>query len=757
MRLPVYLICFGLMGLAACGAWAADISDQYEWDRVWIGGGGYQTGVVSHPTISGLLYLKGDVMGLHRRKPDERRWTQTAWDFNPDQGGISGCGGVAIDPRDGAVAYTTFGSREGKVMGLYKTTDYGTHWKQILHVWEATNLGDERKWANNVALDPNNPDILYFGSRNDGLFRSLDGGQTFDQKPHPDVPASPDKRKKGKHKKGDTKLDLITGAVGTRAIVIDPRETLDHPKRSRVIYLSIYTQGVWRSLDGGTTFAPMDGSPAHVRFLKRAANGTLYALGTFGEGLWKYDGQWSQLLQGNHRALAVDPHDPHGLKLFMAVGGSPDAYMRSVDGGETWQSLKKGDGWREQLPGDWNLRTAGAAVSSLDFDLSTPNRLFSCDAFGVWETNDPWATPIVWKPMHEGCEGTVSFALSCPPDNGNVAPLYSGGSDANNYVHLNPTGAYPTEKLAPVRPPKEGTQYLAYCSDYDFCMTRPNVIYRVVQAHNRRQYVVKTTNGGLKPKDWQVVASSHKDSPLARPLAWNGRMRKLAVSATDPDAVFMAGRGGYGNHYTTDGGKTWTRLTGVVPKDEGFIVQGGWSMYGTDKPICADRVDGNYIYAYRKKQFYRSNNKGVNGSWTRPFKFPAHRAPNTWKTCAINLSAAPGHAGHLALGLGKSGLWLTTDHGDTWRKVETIADCRNAGWGKKAPNSKYATLYIHARIGEQWGIYRSTDMARTWDRITPDHIAFSTVSNLVGDLQTFGTVYFSNSGNGVVYGKLRSN
>jgi photosystem II stability/assembly factor-like uncharacterized protein len=713
--------------------------DVYEWGRVKIGGGGYQTGVVSHAPTPGLLYMKGDVMGLHRRKPGEDTWYQTTWSLTPEEGLILGTGGIGVHPDDGAIIYTCFGADGGESqMGLYKSTDYGDTWTHLLEFYENTNRGSARKWSDNIEVDPNNGDIVYVGTRKDGVFRTVDGGASFDFKPHPAIPAAPD-----------------TGsAVGSRSIAIDPSETVDSPLRSRNIYISAYSIGIYHSSDGGNSFALMEGSPTHPRWIKRGANGTLYVIENNDVGLWKYDGSWTLIRKGRLKALAVDPHDAEGRRIFVSRGGNPSVHYRSSDGGASWDSLELDNGWVSVFPDTWDLRACGQATSSLDFDQSMPGRLYQCDAFGVWYTDDPWAATVKFYPMHEGCEGTVSFGISSPPEHPDVYPLYSGGSDANNYAHANPTDVYPREKLAPIEPPQQGTQWLAYGSDYDFCMNQPQIMYRVVQSHKQHQYVCKTTNGGRSAQDWTVVASSWKNTQLPNPVSWNGRSRKLAVSATDPDACFMAGFGGYGNYYTLDGGASWTKLTGVLPGNKGFIADQGWRMYGRDKPICADRVNGNYIYGYYKKDFYRSDGKGANGTWEKTFTFPAERNPDYWKTNAMSLAAAPDHAGCLVLNFGTNGLWMTTDHGDRWTRVEEVEDCRSCGWGKKAPGSDYSTIYIHAKIGGKWGIHRSTDLAQSWTRITPDHIMLNQAANITGDLRTYGTVYMSEGGRGIVYGKI---
>ena len=58
--------------ICACGtrilwcltlAESADLRERYEWRQVKIGGGGFVTGIVSHPGVPGLYYCRTDVGG----------------------------------------------------------------------------------------------------------------------------------------------------------------------------------------------------------------------------------------------------------------------------------------------------------------------------------------------------------------------------------------------------------------------------------------------------------------------------------------------------------------------------------------------------------------------------------------------------------------------------------------------------------------------------------------------------------------------
>src|SRR5262249_54023889 len=98
-------------------------------------------------------------------------------------------GRIVIDPRDSKVVFVAaYGSlwKEGGERGLYKTADGGATWSKILEISENTGISD-------VALDPNNPDVmlavahqrrrhtwtLIHGGPESGLHKSTDGGKTW--------------------------------------------------------------------------------------------------------------------------------------------------------------------------------------------------------------------------------------------------------------------------------------------------------------------------------------------------------------------------------------------------------------------------------------------------------------------------------------------------------------------------------------------------------------------------------------------------
>ena len=69
------------------------------------------------------------------------------------------------------------------------------------------------------------------------------------------------------------------------------------------------------------------------------------------------------------------------------------------------------------------------------------------------------------------------------------------------------------------------------------------------------------------------------------------------------------------------------------------------------------------------------------------------------------------------------------------------------------------TLYMYGKPSEKdkEGIYRSQDSGKTWVLINDSKLYGGTGNGnfLVGDMNTFGTVYMSSVGCGIIYGRLK--
>ncbi len=236
---------------------------------------------------------------------------------------------ILVDPRDSDVVYVAAQGplwSPGGQRGLYKTTDGGAHWKQILAKGPYTGVTD-------IALDPRDPDVLFAathqrhrtvaalinGGPESGIFKSTDGGKNW--------------RELTKGLPGEDK-----GKIG---IAISPQ-------KPEVVYAGIElagrTGGFWRSQDSGESWSKMSdyvsgGTGPHYyqeiwadphRFdVVYHAN---VRLGRTEDGGKTWDSVGDSSKHVDNHAVAFHPHDPD----FIVVGCDGGVY-RSYDYAQTYQ------------------------------------------------------------------------------------------------------------------------------------------------------------------------------------------------------------------------------------------------------------------------------------------------------------------------------------------------------------------------------------------------------------------------------------
>ena len=271
---------------------------------------------------SGEANIRGNVAfgsGIFKSVDAGRTWQQV-W---KSRGQI---GTMAIDPKNADIAFAAvlgspFGP--GKERGVYRTTDGGKSWQQVLFV-------DERTGASDVAFDPSNPHILFAGmwqaqrqpwtltsgGPGSGLYRSADGGETWQRLKEKGLP------------------DGDWGKVGVRVA----------PSDSRIVYALIEAKdgGLFRSDDGGEKWEHV--SAARV-IRQRAWYYTCFAIDpTDANIVWvpqvnlvrTIDGgkSWQSVkgpMHGDHHDVWIDPSNPRRL-----MTGNDGGIALTVDGGATW-------------------------------------------------------------------------------------------------------------------------------------------------------------------------------------------------------------------------------------------------------------------------------------------------------------------------------------------------------------------------------------------------------------------------------------
>ena len=149
-----------------------------EWGSLSIGGTGYVTGIVTGQEV---MYARTDVGGAYRY--DNGRWTQIMSFVSADEVGMMSVESIAVDPTDDNTVYMLCGCQyfnSGRAWML-KSTDGGNSFTktEITDLIRVHGNGNGRQTGERIAVDPNNPLVVYAAGRTGGIIKSTDGGATW--------------------------------------------------------------------------------------------------------------------------------------------------------------------------------------------------------------------------------------------------------------------------------------------------------------------------------------------------------------------------------------------------------------------------------------------------------------------------------------------------------------------------------------------------------------------------------------------------
>lgn len=305
------------------------------------------------PSAPGILLAHLGTRGLWRRE-GEGDWARISRATLPDvwpEGGVVTISAIAISPGDPNRFAVGTGGSTGR--GLFITADGGQTYTQFASNLDPAVLPNYQITALTWAPDGR----IFAAVRNLGVFVSLDNGGSFIKLANLVVPGE----------FGVPGSPLLPALVN--AIVCDPEV-------SSTIYFALKDYRLYRSTDGGASWAAMNGdwglpSDQAITALTVARDPQdpqVLLLGTQGRGLWRTangGANWAEvaadLLPGPTKALvkglAFDPSLP-GRAFALADGRG---VLVSDDHGAGWSSLASQPGNR-QLAGIGIDAAGGGAI-----------------------------------------------------------------------------------------------------------------------------------------------------------------------------------------------------------------------------------------------------------------------------------------------------------------------------------------------------------------------------------------------------------
>lgn len=615
------------------------------------------TDLAVHPSQPNIIYAASAAGGVFKSTDFGNTWTAVF-----DSAGVQSIGAIAIHPDDPGVLYVGTGeanasgdSYEGT--GVFKSTDGGATWS-FVGLPNSYHIG-------RIAIDPLRPETVYvaaagklFGKNPDrGLYRSVDGGGTWDQILYvSDSTACI-----------DVALHPSTGTVFAAMW-----ERYRNP-RSRMV--GGPTSGLYRSSDHGDTWELLTlGLPPQSNTLGRIGvsvdpnSQTVYAVicdhpGSI-VGVYRSDNLGGFFSQTDDAVLdgMLGGFGWYFGQVRVAPGNPDIVYVLGVD---LYRSTDGGSSW------DWATGAAHVDFHAMYILPSDPDQVYSgCDG-GVNYSSDGAASWTVYDDM----PNTQFYAIT--HDRNNPERLYGGTQDngtlrtltgsVDNWDHIH--GG-------------DGFYVIVDWSD-------PNVIY----AEYQNGYLRKSTNLGS--------TFSYAMDGIDYGSDRHNWSTPIAMDPTDNEVLYYGSNRLY---RTEDGADNWTAISGDLTDGD----DPGTLVFGTITTIDVGRADPDVIYVGTDDaNVWVTTNTG--GTWTQINA----GLPNRWVT-RVTVSQYDAAVAYVAFSGYKENDWTpylyrTADYGQSWTAVH--GDLPQAPINDVLIDPHYdSTLYV----ATDFGVFYTTDMGQSW-------------------------------------------
>lgn len=734
----------------------------YNWGNAQIVGGGFVTGILGNPLLPAIRYARTDIGGTYRWNPLTRRWDPLLDFLNTSQFNYIGTESFALDPHDPARLYLAAGTYTESFEGngaILISDDFGAHF-DIVPLPIKLGSNDAGRFAGErLAVDPNNSNVIYFGSRLNGLYRSTDRGRTW----------------------GPVTAFPVTGPTGTASdpgvgvvfALFDPHSGTTQSGASKIAYFGVSqgssaaTPGLFMTSDGGQSFQAVPGQPFNGFYLNTGIlgpDGALYSVyghSAYGNSVgpyamtdgqvWKYlppasstgTGIWTNItppkpsyFSWGYGSVAVDPHNP---KIIMV--GTMDRYypppqddiFRSTDGGQTWEAIED-NAVRDISRSPWitfgaSKPGAGNWINHLWVNPWNTDQVLYGDGQTIWASSDiskadgvPTTPGTIvdgnathWSINALGLEETSVLALLSPPSG--PAHLISGVGDIGGFAHTDFNHSPATGMSS--------NPIFGNTTGLDFAQSVPLSVVRVGSRDSQQSpgsaFGAYSSDGGLTWTPFPV-----------NPAGVVNGSGTVAIAADGSAIYWQPGDGGSQVSVSKDHGATWT------------IVPGSPAQSSAQIAVFADRQDPALVYLYDPAtgNVYRSEDQGQTLSQV-----------STLGTFG-KVSLSPAAKGDLWFA-SNGALERSVDGGNTWNETGDVTSAFSVGFGAAKPGTTYPALYLFGQIGQTTGFYRSTDAGQSFVRINDDQHQYGNAYIVQGDPRVYGRIYIGTNGRGIIVGEPR--
>jgi photosystem II stability/assembly factor-like uncharacterized protein len=684
----------------------AGISYSQSLRSVNFQGAGWVT-AVKYTTNGARLYARTDVGGVFRSDNGGALWSFIS-NYAVTLSGLF-VQGLVIHPADNNTVYIACGSSYRNTdpgMGVWKTTDGGNSWTHILQNVNFSGNDDIRWGGECIALDPVNPEIIYAGGRESGIYKSSNGGSTWTL-----IPAS----------------NIITGNISTITIRPGTSGNTAEIWAGSEGYVS-GNAGVWRSLNGGTSWTQLRSSADVENVVFRITvktDGTAFV--AYNESIQKYTpagGSWAVIpgfTSGAGSLAAV-----HFMGSENKIIASRMNYTKlSTDGGLNFNQVLPMTVLGPLPKHSYNWTVVDWARNHFQQNPSNANEWYMSGGFGCLKSTDAGQN---WRYATDGINIPVMYRTHFHLTN-------------PNYVFL-PMGDLTMGRITDGEASGELTDYAFYSFSVLQDFSNATAVL-TTSANPNKQYIVGgniyageisgifvTTNNGA---NYTKVIVNGLPTSTGRPIV-NG----IASDANENQLIVYIG-GDYSNigttggiYWSSNGGQNFTRANGL---SSNIIAPNTfYEYYG----LAKDPFNTSKRYGYFEGDgggFYESGDEGKN--WSLKSNIFAGYKPSG------GLCVHPTVQNLFYAAIGYYGLYKTTDGGSTWNNMN--------GWesAEQVDSRSNIITAFGMRTGDTYNkIYKSTNNGNTWDVLNTGQFKLPNTTSLVINPHNNDQLWIGTTGNG---------
>lgn len=611
--------------------------------------------------------------------------------IGPFRGGRS----AAVTGVPGKPNLFYFGATGG---GVWKTEDGGQTYENISDGFFGGSIGS-------VAVAPSDSNVLYVGggevtvrgnvSSGYGIWKSVDAGKTW----------------------------TFSGLPKSRHV---PRIVI-HPKDPNVVYAAVLgniykptsERGVYKSTDGGATWKKVLFSnehagavelvidPSNPRTLYAATwrvNRTPYSLNSGGEGsaLWKSTDEgehWTEISQNEGFAagtlgiigVTVSPVNPERVWAIVENKEKGGVY-RSEDGGTTWSHINDSRALRQRA---WYY-----------------SKIYA-------DTQDEDIVYVMNVSYHKSKDGGKTFERNNAP-HGDHHDLWIAPEDHNRMIIADDGGAqisYNGGETWSTYYNQPTAQFYRVTTDNSF----PYRIYVAQQDNSTLRVRHRSSGRGIGEADWEPTAG--------------GESAHIAVDPLDNDIVYG---GSYGGFLTRVNHKNNTvRGINVWPDNPmGYGAEGMKYRFQWNFPIHFSKYNPKKLYTF-SNHVHVSEDEGqswkiISPDLTRndPEKLKSSGGPITQDNTGVEYyctifaaNESPLKEGLMWVGSDDGLLHLTQNGGETWENVTPASMPKWLMINSIEPSPfDPAVCYVAGTLYKTGDftpyLYKTTDYGKTWSLIT---------------------------------------